>query len=296
MSRPITIVHIVAPGEHCQLDQPRCVVCKWRTLPDDRAITCHTCPQNLDTWLEFIEAAAPLLAVVAATEPTTAGTLNLDAVDLTQPGNPAEAAPDGDDQIGYIPIAGMLAPWFEAWSGRDIITADAASVARQLRRSVAWACRYEPQIDVFAHEVRHAFMALRVALKRDVRTRHYGAPCSWCGHRDLKARPGAKWIECDCGALYDEDDYARLVITSLQQAARERFHHVRQPLTTREAAALAGVSVTVIRQWATRGRIWRDIGPWGKSGYLRITIDRAQAELEHRTRTRAVRLPERIAA
>lgn len=231
-----------------------CVVCKHRDLPDDRPQVCAWCHKLLDRMLRLIERGAPLLAVVAHTEPTRRGQLDLNAVDLTLPGNPPIiGAPE--DQSGHTPAAAQLAQWAEDWSGRDIVTADAASIAAFLRRGLRWACASHPAIDDFARELRGIYTALRVALHRDLSGRRYAAPAPCCGHRTLIRYPGADWIECGpCEALYDEDDYAAVVIGQIPPEAL---------VTAGQAAQIAGVATDTVYKWIERGKLTPDIGPWG---------------------------------
>lgn len=171
--------------------EPRtCVICKHRHLPDDRPQVCTWCHKLMDRQLRLVERAAPLLAVVAHTEPTPRGQLNLDAVDLTLPGNPIIVG-EVQDQTGHTPASAQLAQWAEDWSGRPIWSADAASVAHFLRRGLRRACASHPAVDDFARELRGIYTALRVALHRDLSGRRYAAPAPCCGHRTLIRYPGA---------------------------------------------------------------------------------------------------------
>jgi hypothetical protein len=99
----------------------------------------------------------------------------------------------------------------------------------------------------------------------------------------------------DCRALYDAEDYAALVVEQLEAAARKHWGAYDR-LTAREVAALTGVKPTVIRQWIARGKLRADIGPWGGRRFLRIDVDRVQAEIENRERAREARELERTAA
>jgi MerR HTH family regulatory protein len=277
-----------------------CVVCRWRELDEYEPQVCHWCKGRMAGQLRLIERGTPLLEVVARAEPTGDGQLNLFAVDLATPGNPAyfRGRRDPGSQTGQVPVAMRLARWAEDWSGRDIITADAASVAGLLRKGLTWACVSHPQIDDFARELRQVYMAIRVGLRRVEVSRRYAASCRWCGQRTLVRNPGADWIECEdpwCGALYDSENYAEMVVAELARAARGHWAAYR-PMTTREAAALAGVKPTVIRQWISRGKLRPDIGPWGGRRFLRVDVDRAQAEIEDRERALAAREHERVAA
>lgn len=231
-----------------------CVVCKHRELPPDRPQVCSWCHKMLDRMLILVVHAAPLLAVVAHAEPTRRGQLNLTAVDLTLPGNPVIAG-EPEDQIGHIPVATALAQWAEDWSGRDIVTADAASVASFLRRGLRWACASHPAIDEFAKELRGIYTALRVALHRDLSGHRYAEPAPCCGQRTLIRYPGADWIECGpCEALYDERDYAAVCIAQIPEHAL---------VTAQEAAQIAGVATDTVYKWIERGKLAADIGPWG---------------------------------
>lgn len=277
------------------MTQMLCIVCKHRELPEHRPQVCEPCQERMAKQLTMLERAVPLLAVVAQQEPTRAGHTRLDAVDLSLPGNPATTGEAGD-QTGQTPVAARLASWAEDWSGRDIMTADAASVAQFLRRGLRWACASHPAVDEFAKELRQSYAAAKVGLNRDMRGHHYAAPCPHCGQKTLVRYPGADWIECGpCEALYDEQDYAVILVRALEASAR-RTWPPGKALNIREAAALAGVKQDVIRQWITRGKLQADIGPWGTRRYLRIVIDWTQAEIENRARAKADREREMVAS
>lgn len=270
----------------------RCVICKHRELTD-RPQCCDRCQKLLDRMLQLVERAAPLLQVVARVEPTRRGHLDLDAVDLTTPGNLRLVAPgladkitgaagNREDQIGHEPVARMLAFWAEDWSNRPIWSADAASVAHFLRRGLRWACASHPAIDEFARELRGIYASLRVALHRDLSGHRYAAPAPCCGQRTLIRYPGADWIECGpCEALYDEEDYATVVIAQIPERAL---------VTAQQAAQIAGVATDTVYKWIERGKLVPDIGPWGgRRLFFRYDVDAVW--------TRAtVRARERIAA
>jgi hypothetical protein len=275
--------------------QRHCVICHHRQLPDWRPQVCEPDEQRMRDQLAMLSKAVPFLAVVAGAEPLPSGHLNLDAVDLTLPGNPIITG-HAQDQTGHTPVATKLAAFAEDWSRRDIHSADATSIAGFLQRGLRWACATYPAITDFAHELRTTYATVRRTLHRNLTGRVYGTPCGHCGEKTLQRLPGADWIECKtCKALYGDSEYANLAIAHAEREARATFER-NQLLTTREAALLAGVTVDVIRQWTARGKIWIEPGPWGaKRGYLRIIIDWAQAEAEQRQRDRTARR-ERIPA
>lgn len=269
------------------IDARVCQTCTWRPIPDDRAHTiCTTCETLIRGHLTVIADASPLLGIVAVTEPTKAGMLNLGIVDLGL--SPQTLAPVGpvQDQIGDRPLATVLAGWVERWSGRDVLTADASSCALWLRRIVGWAAIHrDADIAEFAADVRSTVLAVRRALGRDMRGHRYDTPCPGCGEKTLLRRPGADWVECrPCRRLWTPDEYAALALEQLRAYVPANW-----PLDADAAARIAGVKVHTIWQWKCRGRIVPDIGPWGGVRYLRIEIDRAQAELEHKLRERAAR-------
>ena len=271
-----------------------CVVDRRRELPDHRPQVCELCEERMDGQLRMLEKGAPLLAVVAQVEPTASGHCNLDAVDLTLPGNPVFIG-DAVDQTGHIPAAKRLAQWAEDWSRRDIVLADTSSVAQFLRRSLRWACASYGDVDVFARDLRQLYAAVKVNLHRNLSGHRYGTPCGQCGEKTLVRYAGADWIECKaCRALYDTNEYIRLAIEDAEATCRATFTR-NQPISAREAALLAGVTYDTVRQWASRGKIWADIGPWGGRRYLRIVVDWAQADIENRDRALVARR-ERIAA
>lgn len=257
----------------------RCIICKHRELTPDRPQACTWCQKLMDRQLRLVERAAPLLAVVASTEPTRGGQLDLVAVDLTLPGNPIVIGDPGD-QGGHTPAATILAQWAEDWSRRPIWSADAASVAGFLRRGLRWACASHPAIDEFAHELRTLYADLRRALHRDLSGYRYAAPCPHCGQRTLIRYPGADWIECGpCEALYDEDDYATIVLGQIPGNAL---------VTAQQAASIAGVATDTVYKWVERGKLMPDIGPWGaRRLFLRSDVD----AVWHRS---AVRARERV--
>lgn len=255
-----------------------CVICKHRELTDDRPQVCAWCQERVSRQLRLIEVAAPFLAIVASNEPTSAGKLDLTAVDLTIPGNPVIiGAPV--DQIGQMPAATRLAQWAEDWSGRDILTADAASVAQFLRRGLRWACAAHPAIDEFARDLRQIYTALRVALHRDLRGRRFAAPCPHCGLKTLIRPPGADWIECGpCEALYDDDDYATVVLAQVPDEAL---------LSAQQAATIAGVATDTVYQWVKRGKLTPVPGPWGgRRLFLRSDVDQVWKRTAPRVRER----------
>lgn len=260
------------------MTQRLCVVCKHRELPPDRPQVCSWCHKLLDRMLTLITRAAPLLEVVARAEPTRAGALNLTAVDLTLSGNPVIAG-GPEDQIGHTPVATALAQWAEDWSGRDITTADAASVARFLRRGLRWAAAAHPAIDEFAKELRGIYTALRVALHRDLRGHRYAEPAPCCGHRTLIRYPGADWIECGpCEALYDEQDYATVVIAQIPPDAL---------VTAQQAAQIAGVATDTVYKWIERGKLVPDIGPWGgRRLFIKSDVDAVWTRAQVKPRER----------
>lgn len=256
-------------------EQRICIIDGWRELPDDRPQVCQSCQSRMDRQLDLLGRVVDLLDVVAAHEPTTSGQPHMPIVDLALPGNPVIVG-DPTDQVGQTPIAARLASWAEDWSGRDVWSADARSVAGFLRRGLRWACASHPAIDEFAAELRQAYAAAKRALGRDMRATHYRAPCPHC-RGPLVRYPGADWIECGpCERLWDENDYPGVVLCSLR-----RWTLPGRALTASEAAALAGVRPGTMRQWINRGKVAPDIGPWGDPPrYLRIEIDWAMAIME----------------
>lgn len=262
------------------MTQRLCVVCKHRELSPDRPQVCSWCHKLLDRMLRLVERAAPLLEVVARAEPTRRGQLNLTAVDLTLPGNPVITG-EPDDQTGHTPVATALAQWAEDWSDRPIWSADAASVAHFLRRGLRWACASHPAIDEFARELRGIYSSLRVALHRDLSGHRYAEPAPCCGQRTLIRYPGADWIECGpCEALYDEQDYATVVIAQIPDDAL---------VTAQQAAQIAGVATDTVYKWIERGKLLPDIGPWGgRRLFRRCDVDAVWSRSAVRPRERVM--------
>lgn len=263
--------------------EPTCLICRRRPLPDGRPYTCTECQNGMLLQLKHLHRATTVLAAVPGSEPLPNGTLNLTAHDLTTPGNPA-TRPTGPDQTGHQPTAARLAPWAQRWTGRTIWSADTPSITALLARALHPACHSQPDIALFAADLRTAYAQTRAALNRNLSPRRYPAPCDWCGNKHLTRPAGADWIECRCGALYDEHEYATLERAAAHQAARNTFAcwHI---LTTRQAALYCNVQPGVIRIWAHRGWLDRAIGPWGaRPRYTRIALDLAQHRATRRSR------------
>lgn len=272
-----------------------CVVDGWRrfeSIEFGGSEVCHECEVRMAGQLDALAAAVPLLAVVAGAEPTRRGALNLDAVDLALPGN--VLMPSGElrnwvvndrtDQVGYPPPAGWLAFWAERWSDRDVWSADAAGLARLVKSRLHWACREYRGIAEFSFELRVYYTAVRRALGRSLEPLRYGALCPGCHERTLCRPSGADWVECrHCGRIYEESMLPELARASLYWEMPPW-----EPLTAMEAAMVHGISAALIRQWASRGRLAADIGPWGGVRYLRIEVDRALALAMDGERQRAI--------
>lgn len=262
-----------------------CRICRRRPTPDNRpSYTCKPCEDQMYLQLKHLHSATPLLAAVATTEPLANGTLNLTALDLTRPGNPAQPAPTNDDQIGHQPTARRLAHWAQRWTGRDIWSADTQSIAALLARNLHPACASQPDINLFAADLRAAYAQTRAALNRNLTPRRYPAPCDWCGQKHLTRPAGGEWIECRCGALYDETEYRHLERIAAIAAARAIWP-CWALLTTRQAALYTGVQPVTIRLWTHRRWLKPDIGPWGaKRRYTRYALDLAQTRNTRKAR------------
>lgn len=256
-----------------------CVVDGWRTH-DRESQVCLPCESRMDRQLELLGKVAHLLTVVARTEPTASGELDLHVLDLTLPGNPVIVGAVGD-QVGNPPIAAKLGEWAQDWSRREIWSVDVEGIVAFLRRGLKWAGREHPAIDEFAKELRGLYASARRALRRDRSATHYAAPCPSCGQKTLLRYPGADWIECGpCEWLWSEEEYPVLALRALRQAMPPN-----QMLTTHEASVIAAVSPDVIRQWASRGRLAQVPGPtWGEVYYYRIEVDWTLAKAEERMR------------
>jgi helix-turn-helix protein len=263
------------------IDIRQCIICKHRELTPDRPQVCTWCQRLMDRQLRLVERAAPLLEVVASSEPTRAGQLDLTAVDLATPGYPRVYIGTREDRAGHKPAAARLAFWAEDWSGRPIWSADAVSIAAFLRRGLRWACASHPGVDEFARELRGLYAELRRALHRDLSGHRYAAPCPHCGHRTLIRYPGADWIECGpCEALYDEGDYATIVLAEIPGYAL---------VTAQEAAQIAGVTPDTVYKWVERGKLRPDIGPWGgRRFYRRSDVDAIWTRSTVRARERVM--------
>lgn len=279
-----------------------CVVDGWRQHDRD-SLVCLGCELRMAEQLSALARGVPLLEVVAGVEPTLRGGLNIDAIDLTAPGTVRivdhYTATDSfgmatgpiADQVGHNAVARQLAMWVRVWTGREVWSADAASIADLLRRELARACRDEPaeSIALYAKHLRLLYAAVRAALGRNLEPVHFGAPCPHCGRMSLRRIVGGDWIECGpCQALWDEEEYFEVAAAAMRWQM-----HPNQPLSIQAAAVVAGVSPGVIRLWLHRGKIWYDIGPWGAPGILRIVLDWELAIMEDAERKRVKRREER---
>lgn len=224
-----------------------CVICRWRDLPDTRPHVCQPCEDRIRRQLDWLDLHLPLVQIVARTEPTRTGELDLGAMDLTLTSHTQQWLPvDPDDNTGNRPVASVLGSWFETWSGRDVITLDASGTIAAIHRAVRWACRVDADMPLFAADLRRVYAQTRQALHRDLRHIRYAAPCPDDGG-ELTTRPGADWIRCDsCRRLFDEDQYAELARGALPATALLHAH---------EVATALGVEPASIRQLIWRRRL-----------------------------------------
>lgn len=236
-----------------------CIIDGWRDLEPGRPQVCAPCELRIGQHLDLLAAAAPLLAVVASTEPA-AGRIpvKLLPLDLTLPPQTLPTAGLERDQIGAQPIATVLGLWVEDWTGRDVLTASATSSALVLRRGLTDACREHAAIDEFAREVRGLVAAARHALGRNLQGTRYGTPCPSCATKTLIRIPGADWIECGpCGRLWDEESYAALTIEVLRKAVPTTML-----LPIPDAARVLGIKADRLRKAVQHDRLHPQPGPW----------------------------------
>lgn len=242
-----------------------CVIC--RRQPYDRAHACATCRKWLARDLGEIAGLAALLPLVVAPAGGSEGgvPLRLAAVDLGLPlwGGASSATvhdPYGD-QGGQVPVAARLDSWVQDWAitrdrGEGLPGVTVPEIVGWLLNRIEDACDEHPAVDEFAAEVRAIKAAIcRTLSTEPMRAVRYGASCPRCEAQTLRRTIGADWIECEgCGRLWSDVDYAELV--------RETIPAGRL-LTTTEAGVYGGVGSERIRWLAHKGKLCRDIGPWG---------------------------------
>lgn len=267
---------------------PTCVIDGRRPVEDGRVRVCWPCEQRMGRQLDYLAAAAPLLWVIAHNEPNAAGELNLHALDLAQHAQTQPVADDHGDQVGTPSIASVLGSWVEAWSGRDVMSANANSCARWLRGHLERACEaLDTAIEEFAAELRTLYATARRALNRDWTGQVFATPCPNCGGKTLVRTPGADWIECGpCEWLWDEEEYAQLAIRTLRATFKPAAL-----LTAWEIATTFEVDIRRVRTWKSRGKIHVQPGPWGglaliPRGEVEQILQAQQVERERRAELR----------
>lgn len=178
------------------------------------------------------------------------------------------------DQIGGLPVAAILASWTRDWAKtrgeRDLPAPVVPELVAWLRdrERFTWACNHHPAMNDFASETRLMLRMIRLALHRDLSPVRYLAPCPYCHDRTLQRGPGADWIECrDCHRLWGEDEYGLLARAAIS---------ADEMLDTNEAAIIAQVSVEVIRQWRSRGKLACEYDERGRAWQRRADVDAAK--------------------
>lgn len=177
------------------------------------------------------------------------------------------------DQTGTLPVAAVLATWVRYWAESraepSLAGTDVPLFVAWLRdrERYAWICEQGPALAEFATEIRTTLRMIRLALHRDLSPTRYAAPCLYCDEKSLRRGPGADWIECGlCGRLWGDDEYVDLARAAIG---------ADEPLTTEEAALIAGVKPATIRQWRRRGHLPATTDEHGRVWQRRGDVDEA---------------------
>lgn len=162
--------------------------------------------------------------------------VSLDVVDLLgparQPEPTAQAREHPEDVQGGLSVATTLDQWVRMWrddrsKGERLPAPTVTSLAGWLAVRLDDACDTHTAIDEFATELRGLVMTLRSALNLRRHIERLPAPCPSCDtlalYREVDPHRGASsWVECgNCGRLWSEDEYRRLVVI-LDEELRRR--------------------------------------------------------------------------
>lgn len=162
--------------------------------------------------------------------------VSLDVVDLLsparQPEPTAQARQHPEDVLGGLSVATTLDQWVRMWredrgKGEHLPAPTVVSLAGWLSVRLPDACDTHPAVDEFADELRGLVMNLRSALNLRRHIERLPAPCPSCDtlalYREVDPHRGASnWVECgNCGRLWSEDEYRRLVVILDEELRRD---------------------------------------------------------------------------
>lgn len=142
---------------------------------------------------------------------------------------------------------------------------DPKAASRWLLGQIDWLV-HQPWVDDLDDEL-HDLTVKADGITRWWPRRHrLDAPCPHCSAHQLGRRDGESRVQCDsCGSAWDEAHY-QLLCAALAADMSES-------LTTRQVADLAGVPVSRVRQWASRGFLRRLGTLHGEARYKTAAVE-----------------------
>lgn len=154
------------------------------------------------------------------------------ALVLRGPSPPADSVTDsGGDQVGPVPIVGILDSWERDWREtfghqapvfRGTTEQAITQSIRYLIKHLDLACDEHSAIDEFVDELRQLRLRCRAALGDLDKPEHNpDIPCPKCDHKALYRPSGSDTVHCGvCGNVGTRDDYQRWT-RFLAEAAKE---------------------------------------------------------------------------